>query len=427
MRREAGRPRVLVALVTLGVAVALGLSGMSAPAQAATPAPAWLHLAVPAAPSWGINIASGYDLDTRQVLLFGGETTPGQLGDFDSNQTWVWSYAASSWVLQHPSTSPPAREGASLAFDAATHQMLLYGGSDDETGLYRHDTWQWDGSTWRRIPTSSSPPDGATIAYDTATKQIIALADGPTGAQTWLWTGTDWTRLAPPTQAPHGRLVFDRTVNRLLDVVWSTGGTLQLWGWNGTTWSLRSTTGLAPAMTPDFTVAYDPALGATVFVGATGSAVNAWALTGSVWSPLPSPATSDRVHALVWDGAHGQLVLFTVAATYAVPQNNTWALRAPTTTTLAAAPEAATAGAGVTLSASVRAPGTGVGTPAASGKVAFAVGGVTVPGCAARPLVKGTATCVTTFTSGAHLVQAQFVASNAYLPSAAALTLTVTP
>ena len=121
-----------------------------------------------------------------------------------------------------------------MAFDAATHQMLLYGGYDPVSGQNLRDTWQWTGLTWSRLTTSAHPPDGAYMAYDTATKQLLALGGvTPTGGpQTWSWTGADWVQLAPPKQLPTGIapvLAFDRAVNRMLWVSWSTAGAMQTW------------------------------------------------------------------------------------------------------------------------------------------------------------------------------------------------------
>ncbi len=40
--------------------------------------------------------------------------------------TWIWN--GSDWIQQHPAISPPARDFASMAYDAATGQLILFGG-----------------------------------------------------------------------------------------------------------------------------------------------------------------------------------------------------------------------------------------------------------------------------------------------------------
>ena len=55
-----------------------------------------------------------------------------------------------TWTQQHPATSPPGRFGASMAYDPATGDMVLFGGLGDTGGLLGSlgDTWTWNGTTW---------------------------------------------------------------------------------------------------------------------------------------------------------------------------------------------------------------------------------------------------------------------------------------
>ncbi len=62
-----------------------------------------------------------YDAATGDVVLFGGAGRHGRLGG-----TWTWD--GSTWTKQAPATSPPARDGASMAYDAATGTVVLFGG-----------------------------------------------------------------------------------------------------------------------------------------------------------------------------------------------------------------------------------------------------------------------------------------------------------
>jgi hypothetical protein len=62
--------------------------------------------------------------------------------------TWVWN--GSTWTQQHPATSPPAQNGAPMAYDAATGNVVLFVLTNGNLG----DTWVWDGSTWL----GSTPP-----------------------------------------------------------------------------------------------------------------------------------------------------------------------------------------------------------------------------------------------------------------------------
>ena len=99
-----------------------------------------------------------------------------------------------TWTKQAPATSPPARTGASMAYDAATGNVVMFGGDGAHRAL--KDTWTWDGSTWTKQHPSASPPasGGPSMAYDAATRVIVLCV----GGGTWTWDGSTWTRQSPP-------------------------------------------------------------------------------------------------------------------------------------------------------------------------------------------------------------------------------------
>ena len=53
--------------------------------------------------------------------------------------TWTWD--GSTWTKQAPATSPHARRFASMAYDAATGTVVLFGGFA-RLGFFG-DTWTW--------------------------------------------------------------------------------------------------------------------------------------------------------------------------------------------------------------------------------------------------------------------------------------------
>jgi len=48
-----------------------------------------------------------------------------------------------NWTRQAPVASPVAQGGASIAYDVAAGNMVLFSG-----GTVPASTWTWDGSTW---------------------------------------------------------------------------------------------------------------------------------------------------------------------------------------------------------------------------------------------------------------------------------------
>jgi len=57
------------------------------------------------------------------VVLFGGGS-----GEVDQNTTWQWN--RSNWKQLLTSQSPPAREGAGMAYDEALGHAIVFGGQD---------------------------------------------------------------------------------------------------------------------------------------------------------------------------------------------------------------------------------------------------------------------------------------------------------
>jgi hypothetical protein len=71
----------------------------------------------------------------------------GVLAAFGFPGVWQSVAVASSspvlnWTRQAPATSPPARELASMAYDAATGNVVLFGGDNFEPQTF-NDTWTW--------------------------------------------------------------------------------------------------------------------------------------------------------------------------------------------------------------------------------------------------------------------------------------------
>ena len=144
-----------------------------------------------------------FDPEARGVLLFGGEPCPpdGYCGD-------TWLFTGGSWTLLHPSSSPPARSQAAMAYDPADGQMLLFGGTD---GADRGDTWTFSGGDWHAVRATENPVGGqwSNMAYDGAIGSIILFGvDNTTQGglnATWSFSAGAWMELAAsscPVPAP---------------------------------------------------------------------------------------------------------------------------------------------------------------------------------------------------------------------------------
>jgi hypothetical protein len=105
----------------------------------------------------------------------------------------------STWTLLHPASSPSART-AVTAYDPIARQTVLFGGSayPATATTFAGDAWTWDGTTWTRRNPVHSPParDQQMMAFDAASGQLLMFGgySPPLNAlgDTWAWTGSDW-------------------------------------------------------------------------------------------------------------------------------------------------------------------------------------------------------------------------------------------
>lgn len=379
------------------IAAACGAAVIAPPAAIATatasPVATWTQLTPPAAPSPRQGAMSAYDPATGQVVLFGGQLPSGAvLGD-----TWTWN--GSNWTEVSSSGGPAARWFGAMAYDPATGQLLLFGGGTGTVAF--NDTWNWNGSSWNEVNAGGTGAGFPTVrvemsmAYDAATGQMLMFGGAnnsttfgdtwvwsgsawtntntsgpnvrqspqfaydpasaqmilfggfkPTGVlnDTWLWTGTGWTQLSPQTVPPPDHLaVFAYDPATAQMILFGGNGKNGLsnatWSWTGTNWTqLSPSASPAARESPDF--AYDAAANQLVVFGgdsSTGGMNDTWtwgypAGASSIWNQL-SPTTVPPARAggaMAFDGTTGQMVMFGGIASGNTDLNDTWGWSAAT-------------------------------------------------------------------------------------------------
>ena len=281
-RRGRGRRRVCLFGVVAVLLAAVGGPGLwqSVALASSSSVPNWTKQAPATSPSARVGASMAYDAATGTMILFGGKL-PGNGQVY--NGTWIWD--GTTWTRQFPTTSPPARFGASMAYDAATGTVVLFGGlssSDRALG----DTWTWNGTTWAKQAPATSPParGAASMAYDAATSTVV-LFGGFGRAQylgdTWTWDGTTWTKRAPATSPPAregASIAYDAATSTVV-LFGGDNGFIPVvyngtWIWDGTTWTRQFPT-TSPAARLGASMAYDAATSNVVLFGgepATGPA-----------------------------------------------------------------------------------------------------------------------------------------------------------
>src|SRR5262249_28918408 len=135
-----------------------------------------------------------------------------------TNDMWRWNGTA--WAKLNP-TLPPFRELHAMAYDAARHVVVLFGGAGGGAMGYLADTWTWDGFTWsqRFPPNAPAPRREHHMAFDAKRGNVVLFGGYDSSVRllndTWTWDGTTWTNATPQSPAPSpqprtdGALAYD--------------------------------------------------------------------------------------------------------------------------------------------------------------------------------------------------------------------------
>jgi len=345
-RLRGAAARGLCAAVAAGALATMAMAAPAGAATAATSAPAgtWSELSpATSPPADGGSMA--YDRATGQTILFTYAKGPGLAS---TAETWNWT--GTTWTQLDPATSPAARFGASIAYDPALGGLVLFGGEsyNGTSYVFDADTWLWNGTTWTQLDPATRPAArySASLAYDSATSQLILFggeggnptigANGITGLNdTWTFNGTTWTQLKP-TASPSARydasLAYDSATSQLIlfGGISADGSTFygDTWNWTGTTWTQLKPTA-SPAARYSASLAYDSATSQLILFGggndANGIGDDTWAWTGTTWTQL-DPASPPATYggAMAYDASTGLLVLVGAG-----DGANTWAYGAP--------------------------------------------------------------------------------------------------
>jgi hypothetical protein len=168
--------------------------------------------------------AMTFDAATNSVLLYGGlggeEVAPFGFVVFQD----TWSFVKNVWtplVLNTsctPSSCPPPIVGGSLAYDAADHEAILFGGqfeaSPSASLVASNYTWAFASGHWTNLTSSAGPApparELASMSYDSGDGYVLLFGglslSGTDLADTWSFQGGHWTnRTAMLKTAPEPR------------------------------------------------------------------------------------------------------------------------------------------------------------------------------------------------------------------------------
>lgn len=148
----------------------------------------WIIGCTGCGPSARWDAALAYDTASREFVLFGGCTATDDVCSSASVLHDTWTYAAGTWSLITPPTSPGARGDASVAYDSVGQVMVLFGGIG--CGGLCSDTWTFSAGLWTMWTGGGGPSArlGAAMAGNGALGVLLfggLLASGTVSGQTW--------------------------------------------------------------------------------------------------------------------------------------------------------------------------------------------------------------------------------------------------
>jgi hypothetical protein len=259
----------------------------------------------------------------------------------------IGSHLLRSNVIPAKSGPPPApRIGATIVYDQARGNLVLFSGSDGKSRTYLDDTWTWNGRSWTQVHPPKSPPgrQQASMAYDPARKVVVLFGGlGSTPAtkpvsvnlnDTWTWDGRAWTEHRPQhVPALSGTWPSAMAFDPIARVVLLYGHTptdyaMQTWAWNGSDWMP-----LHPATDPGIAMASMVGTANQVLLLGQGAQIGGryidqtWTWEGGDWKRL-QPKVNLSAGAAVYDAQHGDVVAFDGADTW-IWDGATWTREHP--------------------------------------------------------------------------------------------------
>jgi hypothetical protein len=164
----------------------------------------WVQVKKNPAPSRALT-SMWYDPILKKTVIYGG------LGRLTSNDRLtrysdMWSFDGTGWTQIKPDVTPGMRYGAQVAVDPRTNHTILFGGirvdtdaAKNQVQVYANDTWEWDGTTWKKVNSTKTPPqrENGGFAFDPIRNELV-LFGGYSGfylSDVWTFTNGQWSQV----------------------------------------------------------------------------------------------------------------------------------------------------------------------------------------------------------------------------------------
>ncbi|HUI38613.1 MAG TPA: PKD domain-containing protein [Thermoplasmata archaeon] len=204
------------------------------------------------APRFGASLAFDPQKEENGSVLFGG-CVPAFLGVSCFNDTWVWE-GWSGWVPLSPSLLPMGVESAAMAYDPVDGYIVMFGGCTGFLCLgIPNVTYELYSGQWWQVDPANPPANrtGASMVYDPALRQLVLFGGVGTSltalGDTWSFSGGAW-HLLSSSSGPSPRSSFGLTLDPTGQVPLLVGGDTDVASQNDTwVFEIAPTAALGPA------------------------------------------------------------------------------------------------------------------------------------------------------------------------------------
>jgi len=198
----------------------------------------WRHTTPPTKPSAREHYALAYAPAFGGVVLYGGTEINTGLG-IGLGSVYVWNGV--TWTAL---PSGPTLLHHSMAYDARRKRLVVFGGRSQYEGSTR-DVWEFDGTVWQEVTpvdaaNAPAPTTYSVMAYDATQGAIVLYMPSP--ETTWEYDGTTWTKFTSTLNMSNPTLTYVSKFGRVVMYGGIDAGdaiTSMMHLWNGTTWETR--------------------------------------------------------------------------------------------------------------------------------------------------------------------------------------------
>lgn len=265
----------------------------------------WTERPTSQRPSARVSSDGVYDSTRRVIVLFGGMTD----WDLGIHANDTWEYDGTNWRRVFTAHSPGPRRSHAMAFDSARGVVVLFGGYNTDCACYANDTWEYDGVDWyRRFPVQSPPSNWQQSMTFDAQRGVVVMFGGssPIRNQHWEYNGSTWaqrTFAVMPSPRAQPSMAYDSDGTILLFGGYDGGVKADTWEFNGDTWIRLDTIGGPPARRA-MGLIYRPDQDDFILFGGSDAAnppqsyfSDTWRFSAGTWEMLaPSTSPPPRYH-----------------------------------------------------------------------------------------------------------------------------------